>query len=94
MVTTPDPESLRARARGLRALAGRLDRSVLSELLAAGGDDTWRGATGLAFQSDARRAERARADSVVLLRRCAVDLDSHADALAGPLGPVTVGHAV
>ncbi len=92
MVTTPDPESLRARARGLRALATRLDRSVLHELAAAGGDDTWRGATALAFQTDARRAEGAGADAAARLRRWAVDLDSQATELDGPRRMALAGH--
>jgi hypothetical protein len=94
MVTTPDPESLRDRARALRALATRLDQSVLTELPAAGGDDTWRGATASAFQADARRAERMRVDAVTGLRRCAADMDSHANEIDGVRGAVNVGHAV
>jgi hypothetical protein len=77
-MTSPptDPEVLRARARALRSLAGRVDQSVLGELLRAGGDDTWRGPTAFAFQTDARRAERWRDDAVASLRRAARNLEA------------------
>jgi hypothetical protein len=78
MPTTPDPEVLRARARALRSLAGRVDHSLLDELPVAGGDDTWRGPSAFAFQTDARRADRMRADAVASLQRAAQDLESTA----------------
>jgi hypothetical protein len=76
--TAVDAEALRARARALRALAGRVDESVLADLLRAGGDDTWRGPTAFAFQTDARRADRWRQDAVAGLRRAARHLEATA----------------
>ncbi|HKA05064.1 MAG TPA: hypothetical protein VKD67_12065 [Acidimicrobiales bacterium] len=73
-----DPEALRARARALRSLAGQVDQSVLGELVAAGGDDTWRGPTAFAFQTDARRANRGREDAVASLHRAARLLEAMA----------------
>jgi uncharacterized protein YukE len=73
-----DAEVLRARARALRALAARIDASVLADLLRAGGDDTWRGPTASAFQTDARRADREREDAVAGLRRAARQLEAAA----------------
>jgi hypothetical protein len=73
-----DPEVLRARARALRSLASRVDESVLGELVGAGGDDTWRGPTAFAFQTDARRADRWREDAVASLRRAARQLEATA----------------
>jgi hypothetical protein len=74
--------ALRARANALRTLAGRLDHSLLIELVRAGGDDTWRGPTAAAFQSDARRAERQCDDAAALLRAAARSLEAQAEAAA------------
>jgi hypothetical protein len=74
--------ALRARAGALRTLARRLDASVLTELLRAGGDETWRGPTADAFQSDARRAERLCDDAAALLRAAARALEADAEAVA------------
>jgi len=71
-------EVLRARARALRALARRVDASVLADLVRLGGDETWRGPTAFAFQTDARRADRWREDAVASLRRAAAQLDARA----------------
>ena len=79
--TAADAEALRARARALRAVAQRVDRSVLADLVRAGGDDTWRGPTAFAFQTDARRADRWREDAVASLRRAATQLDARAGEL-------------
>jgi len=79
--TAADAEALRARARALRTLAQRVDRSVLADLVRAGGDDTWRGPTAFAFQTDARRADRWREDTVASLRRAATQLDARAGEL-------------
>jgi hypothetical protein len=81
MTPTTDPEVLRARARALRSLAGRVDQSVLGELVQAGGDATWRGPTAFAFQTDARRADRWREDAVTSLRRAARQLEAAAGEL-------------
>jgi hypothetical protein len=76
--TAADAEALRARARALRALARRVDASVLAELVGLGGDDTWRGPTAFAFQTDARRADRWREDAVASLHRAATRLEDRA----------------
>jgi hypothetical protein len=78
-IATSDPETLRMQARALRSLAGRVDHSVLGELPRAGGDETWRGRTAFAFLTDARRADRMRADAVASLRREAQRLDAAAN---------------
>jgi uncharacterized protein YukE len=74
--------ALRARASALRTLAGHLDRSILTELQRAGGDDTWRGPTATAFQADARRASRQCDEAAVLLRAAARSLEAQAEAAA------------
>jgi hypothetical protein len=71
-------EALRARARALRGLARRVDASVLADLVRLGGDETWRGPTAFAFQTDARRADRWREDAVASLRRAATQLEAGA----------------
>jgi hypothetical protein len=86
MATAPDPDVLRARARALRSLAVRIDHSVLGELPRAGGDDTWRGPTASAFQTDARRADGLRADAAVSLRRAALSLESTAGEIDRTMG--------
>jgi hypothetical protein len=76
--TAADAAALRARARALRALARRVDASVLADLVRVGGDETWRGPTAFAFQTDARRADRWRDDAVASLRRAATQLEARA----------------
>jgi hypothetical protein len=76
--TAASAEVLRTRARALRALARRVDASVLGELVRVGGDETWRGPTAFAFQTDARRADRWREDAVASLRRAATQLEARA----------------
>jgi hypothetical protein len=76
--TAASAEALRARAHALRALARRVDASVLGDLLHVGGDETWRGPTAFAFQTDARRADRWREDAVASLRRAATQLEARA----------------
>jgi hypothetical protein len=71
-------EVLRARARALRALARRVDASVLADFVRLGGDETWRGPTAFAFQTDARRADRWREDAVASLRRAATQFEARA----------------
>ena len=78
MTVAADPDVLRARARALRSVAARLDASVIHELVAAAGDDTWRGPTADAFCADARRAERQRAGAGEDLRAAARALDQAA----------------
>jgi uncharacterized protein YukE len=75
MTVTPDPDVLRARARALRSLAARLDASVIHDLLAAAGDDTWRGSTADAFVEGVRRAERRCDDASEELRAAARALE-------------------
>jgi uncharacterized protein YukE len=78
-VTNPaDPDALRARARALRSLAARLDASVLHDLRAAAGDDTWRGPTADAFVADVQRAERRCDDAGAALRAAARALEGDA----------------
>jgi hypothetical protein len=76
-----DAAALRERARALRWLAARVDNSVVGELVIAGGDDTWRGPTAFAFQTDARRADRMCGDAVASLRRAAQRLEVAANEL-------------
>jgi hypothetical protein len=78
MTADADPDVLRARAHALRAMAARLDASVLYELVAAAGDDTWRGPTADAFVADARRGERVAADAAAELRAAARTLEATA----------------
>jgi hypothetical protein len=73
-----DPDALRARATALRSLAARLDASVLHDLPAAAGDDTWRGPTADAFVADAHRARRRCDDASAALRAAARALESDA----------------
>jgi uncharacterized protein YukE len=82
MTITPDPEALRARAGALRALAARLDASVIHDLLAAAGDDTWRGPTADAFGDSVRRAQRGCDDAGEELRAAARALELAADQAA------------
>jgi hypothetical protein len=78
MTNTPDPDALRARAGALRSLAARVDASVIHELLAVAGDDTWRGPTADAFVADVRRAERQCDDASESLRAAARALEQAA----------------
>ncbi len=78
MSDSVDPGALRSRAGALRALARRLDASVIGDLTAAAGDDTWRGPTAEAFRADARRAERLRDDAVATLAAAARALEQAA----------------
>jgi Holliday junction resolvasome RuvABC ATP-dependent DNA helicase subunit len=78
---TTETELLRARARELRRLAARLHARPLSDVVAAAGDDTWRGPTadravGL-LRADERRLDHAGDD----LLRHAVHLERRADEL-------------
>ncbi len=75
MITTTDSDALRARAAVLRSLAARLDASVIHDLRAAAGDDTWRGPTADAFVADVRRAERICDDAGADLRAAVRALD-------------------
>jgi hypothetical protein len=81
MTHTPDPDVLRARARALRSLAARLDASVIHELRAAAGDDTWRGPTADAFVADVLRAERRCDEAGEELRVAARELERAAGAV-------------
>jgi uncharacterized protein YukE len=80
MVIPADPDALRGRARALRALARRIDASMIRTLLAAGNDDTWRGPSAWAFQDDARRATSALDAAVDALHRAARSLEAAAAA--------------
>ena len=73
-----DASELRDRARNLRALARRLEQSVLVQLPGLGGDDTWRGPTAWAFQDDARRAVRLLDDAIDSALRAARALEAAA----------------
>jgi len=79
MTTTPDPDALE-RARALRSLAARIDASVLHDLVAAAGDDTWRGPTADAFVAEVRWAERRCDDASAALRAAARGLERAAAA--------------
>jgi uncharacterized protein YukE len=75
-MTTPIAAELQARARALRQLAATVERSALRHLLAAGGDDTWRGPTAWAFQDDARRINRLVDETVDALYHAARTLEA------------------
>ena len=78
MTVAADPDVLRARARALRSVAARLDASVIHELAAAAGDDTWRGPTADAFVADARRAENVCVEAAEEIRSAARALEARA----------------
>jgi hypothetical protein len=73
-----DASELRARARALRALASRLERSVVVEMPSLGGDETWRGPSAWAFQDDARRAGLLLDDGIDNALRAARALEAAA----------------
>ncbi len=85
MTVVADPDVLRARARALRSLAARLDASVLHDLLAAAGDDTWRGPTADAFVADVRRSAQRCVQAAEELRGAARALEATAAVAAGRL---------
>lgn len=86
MTNLADPDALRARATALRSLAVRLDASVLHDLPAAAGDDTWRGPTADDFLAEAHRARRRCEDASAALRAAARALERDATH-AGPASP-------
>ena len=72
MVDVPDdPAALRRRAGNLRALADRIDRSVLHDATRLGGDDVWRGPAADDYRVACHTAELLLADSTTGLRRAA-----------------------
>jgi hypothetical protein len=66
-----DPAALRRRAGNLRALADRVDRSVMHDAARLGGDDVWRGPAADEYRLACHRAETLLADAAAVLRRAA-----------------------
>jgi hypothetical protein len=72
MVDAPDESAtLRRRAGNLRALADRIDRSVLHDAARLGGDDVWRGPAADDYRLACHSAEGLLADATAGLRRAA-----------------------
>ena len=72
MVDAPDdPAAMRRRAGILRALADRIDRSVLHDAARLGGDDVWRGPAADDYRLACHTAESLLADATAGLRRAA-----------------------
>jgi hypothetical protein len=66
-----DPAAMRRRAGNLRALADRIDRSVLHDAARLGGDDVWRGPAADDYRLACHAAESLLADTTAGLRRAA-----------------------
>jgi hypothetical protein len=66
-----DPAALRRRAGNLRALADRVDRSVLHDAARLGGDDAWRGPAADDYRLACQRAAALLAHASAGLRRAA-----------------------
>jgi hypothetical protein len=82
MVDAPDdPAALRRRAGALRALADRIDRSVLHDAARLGGDDVWRGPAADDYRLACRSAASLLADATAGLRRGARLLEQTAHEL-------------
>ena len=77
-----DPAALRRRAGVLRALAERIDRSVLHDAARLGGDDVWRGPAADDYRMACRSAESLLADATAGLRRAARLLEQTANEIA------------
>lgn len=79
-----DPATLRRRAGALRALAERIDRSVLRDAARLGGDDVWRGPSADAYRAACAVAHTMLDEAAGELRRIARRLEQTAlDASVG-----------
>jgi hypothetical protein len=82
MVDAPDdPAALRRRAGNLRALADRIDRSVLHDAARLGGDDVWRGPAADDYRVACRDAESLLGEATAALRGAARRLEQTANDL-------------
>ena len=77
--------NLRARAAGLRAVAGRLDGAPLHALDAASGESTWFGPVAAAFDAAVRSHQRAIGEAAEELRWEAWLLERRAENMAAEL---------
>jgi hypothetical protein len=81
-------DQLRARARALRQLAGRVPVTEVGDALARADEDTWRGPLATACRDDLAAIRRSLDDAMVELRAAASWLDRRATEIEQAARPV------